>query len=438
MNIVMVTNTYLPHVGGVARSVDSFARAYRALGHRVLVVAPEFAGQASDETDVVRIPAIQNFNGSDFSVVLPVPGILTEALAAFRPAIIHAHHPYLLGMTALRKARRLDLPLVFTHHTLHEQYTHYVPGNSIRMGRFVVQLATGYANLADHVFAPSDSVAAMLRARGVSTPISVLPTGIEPETLSRGDRWFWRRRLGIPDDAFVVGHLGRLAVEKNLDFLARAVAEFLARTPRAWCLVAGAGPAESAIRAAFEERGVDGRLRLAGVVRGQGLRDAYHAMDVFAFSSHSETQGMVVAEAMAAGLPVVALDAPGVREVLQDGRQGRLLHGQDQREFASALRWVLGRAPAEREMLRRACRARAARFALGPLAAQALSVYERHALQPPVRRVRDAGEWYGPVERVLERLRAEWDIVRGVVSAAGAAMAPGAGEAGSRPFGDAG
>src|SRR3990172_3888517 len=127
MNIVMFTNTYTPHVGGVARSVEAFSGAYRRRGHRVLVVAPEFADQPQHEEDVVRIPAIQNFNGSDFSVVLPVPGSLDDVLDAFKPDIVHAHHPFLLGNTAVRVARFRELPLVFTHHTLYEQYTHYVP-----------------------------------------------------------------------------------------------------------------------------------------------------------------------------------------------------------------------------------------------------------------------------------------------------------------------
>ena len=108
---------------------------------------------------MVRIPAIQNFNGSDFSVALPVSGLLSDTLDAFQPDIVHAHHPFLLGMTALRIARYRQLPLVFTHHTLYEQYTHYVPGDSPVLQRFAIQLVTRYANLADRVFAPSESIA---------------------------------------------------------------------------------------------------------------------------------------------------------------------------------------------------------------------------------------------------------------------------------------
>ena len=185
MRVVMMTNTYLPHVGGVARSVDGFSRALRDEGVRVMVVAPEFPGMATDETDVVRVPAIQRFNGSDFSVRLPVPGLLDEPLERFQPDLIHAHHPFLLGDTALRVASARGLPLIFTHHTLYEEYTHYVSTESEAIKRFVIDLSTGYANLCDHVIAPSQSVAVLLQQRGVTSPITVVPTGVELDRFAK-------------------------------------------------------------------------------------------------------------------------------------------------------------------------------------------------------------------------------------------------------------
>src|SRR5688572_20475289 len=140
MNVVMMKNSSLAHVGGVARSVESFSAALREAGHKVMVVAPEFPDMSESETDVVRVPAIQRFNGSDFSVRLPVPGLLTDPLDRFQPDLIHAHHPFLLGDTALRVAAGRGVPLVFTHHTLYEEYTHYVSNESVALKRFVVDL----------------------------------------------------------------------------------------------------------------------------------------------------------------------------------------------------------------------------------------------------------------------------------------------------------
>ncbi len=418
MNIVMLTNTHTPHVGGVARSVEAFAAEYRRRGHRVLVVAPEFPHQPQDEPEVVRIPAIQNFNGSDFSAVLPVSGLLTEALDAFRPDIVHSHHPYLLGMTALRVARYRELPLVFTHHTLYEQYTHYVPVDSPALRRFVIELATRYANLCDQVFAPSASIAGLLRERGVEAPIAVVPTGVNRERFAQGDAAGFRRTMGIPDDAFVAGHLGRLAPEKNLVFLSEAVAAFLKTAPRAHFLLVGKGSSEADIRAIFEREGLSARLHVAGILEAPQLADAYHAMDVFAFASRSETQGMVLTEAMAAGVPVVGLDAPGVREVVKDGRNGRLLHGEDTAAFAAALQWVADLPRTERQALKQSARDTAEDFSMPRSAATALGCYEALRARTLVGRSEEDAQW----ERVLHLIEAEWAILKGMAGAAVAAF----------------
>jgi len=418
MNIVMLTNTYLPHVGGVARSVAAFAAEYRRRGHRVRVVAPEFENQPADETDVVRIPAIQHFNGSDFAAPLPVSGLLSEELDAFQPDIVHAHHPYLLGMTAMRIARYRALPLVFTHHTLYEQYTHYVPADSPAFRRFVIELATRYANLCDQVFAPSESIATLLSERGVETPITVVPTGVEVAHFAQGDGAGFRRMLGIPEDAFVVGHLGRLAPEKNLGFLAQAVARFLAAEPRARFLLVGTGPSESAIRAVFDREGLGDRLQLAGILQPPELADAYHAMDVFAFASKSETQGMVLTEAMAAGVPVVVLDAPGVREVVRDRRNGRLLRDETAEAFSAALQWL---ADLPQEKLRQVSQdalATADGFSMARTADKALACYQALREKSFVTRSQEQERW----EQVLRLIEAEWEIIKETAQAAVTAL----------------
>ena len=418
MNIVMLTNTFTPHVGGVARSVESFTAEYRRRGHRVLVVAPEFANPPRDETDVVRIPAIQHFNGSDFSAVLPVSGLLTEAMDVFQPDLVHSHHPYLLGMTALRVARYRELPLVFTHHTLYEQYTHYVPGDSPAFRRFVIELATRYANLCDQVFAPSESIATLLRERGVEAPIAVVPTGVNLERFAQGNGTGFRRTMGILKDAFVVGHLGRLAPEKNLMFLAEAMAAFLKMEPRVHFLVVGEGPSEADIRSIFEREGLSERLHVSGILEPPQLAAAYHAMDVFAFASKSETQGMVLTEAMAAGVPVVALDAPGVREVVKDRHNGRLLHEETAEAFASALQWVTGLPRPKRQELKQCARETAAAFSMPRSAATALGCYEALRGRALVERTEEDAQ----LEHVLHLIEAEWDILKGMAGAAVAAF----------------
>jgi 1,2-diacylglycerol 3-alpha-glucosyltransferase len=418
MNILIVTNTFTPHVGGVARSVEAFASEYRRRGHQVLVLAPEYPDMPVDEADVIRIPAIQNFNASDFSVVLPLHPGLGEQVDAFRADIVHSQHPFLLGSTALRLARRRNLPLVFTHHTLYEQYTHYVPGDSPALKRFTIELATRYANLCGQVFAPSESIRDILRDRGVETPIEVVPTGVRPERFAHGDGPSFRRTHMIGEADFVIGHLGRLAPEKNLEFLASAVVQFVARHRQTRFLVVGAGPSEATIRMLFERAGLTDRLVVVGVLAEQALTDALHAMDVFAFASKSETQGMVLTEAMAAGLPVIALDATGVREVVHDRRNGRLLHEQTPEAFAAALQWTM-ELPAERfHALKRGALATADAYSLARSADTALTCYDSLVRRGPGSDPPDDTRW----RNTMVAVQVEWELLKNVAIASDAAL----------------
>jgi glycosyltransferase involved in cell wall biosynthesis len=415
MNILAFTNTFSPHVGGVAHSVEGFATVYRRLGHRVLVVTTRFPGVARREADVVRFPAFQSFRGSDFSVPLPVPGRIAGRVARFAPDIVHSHHPFLLGDTALRVAAARGLPIVYTHHTMYEHYTHYVPGDSRRLRRFAIELYTGYANLCDAVIAPSDSVAEILARRGVETRTVVIPTGVDRARFRGGDRKAGRLRASIPPGAFVVGHVGRLTPEKNLDFLARALASFAGAARDVVVLVVGDGLSRDDVRGIFEWYDVADRLRTVGALDGQELADAYAAMDVFAFASQSETQGIVLVEAMAAGVPVVAVDAPGVREVVRDGRNGRLLPREDQRSLVAALDWVRGRSAAEHEALAAGLVETAERFSIDETARQALALYEECRRRPRRASPIDSSAW----ARARRRLAEEWKIARNVATAAG-------------------
>lgn len=417
MNIAIFTNTFTPHVGGVARSVEAFVAEYRHLGHNVLVVAPEFADMPADETNVVRIAAIQNFNASDFSVALPIHDQLSEILDAFAPDIIHSQHPFLLGMTALRTARYRKLPLVFTHHTLYEQYTHYISGDSPTMQRFAVELATRYANLCDQVIAPSQSIAEILQQRGVTTPVAVIPTGVYPERFAQGNGEAVRQQFAIPADAVVIGHLGRLAPEKNLDFLAHAVANVAVECAPVHFLVVGAGPSAPAIEQAFAQAGVSDKLHMTGILQQQQLTDALHAMDIFAFASGSETQGIVLAEAMAAGLPVVALDASGVREVVKDGENGLLLYDKTTAEFSMALRRLVEAPAQQKTRLHNGALDTAEAFSMARSADKALQCFRAllSAMPPADRAERD---W----EDALEWIKAEWDILCSVAGAGTAAV----------------
>ena len=413
MKIAMFTNTYLPHVGGVARSVKTLEDECRKLGHEVKIVAPEFAN-ADDSPHVLRVPAIQNFNGSDFAVRLPAPVMIRDFIDEFQPDAIHSHHPFLLGDSALRQAWRLEIPVVFTHHTLYERYTHYVPLDSPTLKRMAIQLATEYCNLCSEVIAPSESIRDLLVERGVTVPINPIPTGIDTDFFSSGDGSRLRLSAGIPEEALVIGHVGRLAPEKNLRFLAEAVGIFLKGNPDAVFLVVGEGNEGEEMLQILRKHGVGDRVYRAGQLSGPHLADAYAAMEVFVFASQSETQGMVLAEAMAAGKPVVALDGPGVREIVIDAANGFLLPGEaSANEFAGALSNLTGD---ESSMHRRGemAKSSAADFDHHHCAREVTDVYERLIRENLARPEEEKMPW----DPFLNALGFEWDLLAAKVSAA--------------------
>lgn len=417
MKIAMFTNTYLPHVGGVARSVDTLADACRKRGHHVLIIAPEFDG-AAPSPEVVRVPAIQNFNGSDFSLKLPFPNNVREVISSFAPDLIHSHHPFLLGDTALREGWKQRVPVVFTHHTLYEQYTHYVPLNSPALKRVVIQLATEYSNRCDLVIAPSESVADLLRERGVTCPLLTIPTGIDTTFFASGNRHAFRAKHGIPSGAKVIGHVGRLAPEKNLRLLAGAVGPCLAADPSAAFVLVGEGDALDDILTILAGTAAASQVHAIGKQTGQALADAYAAMDTFIFTSQSETQGLVLAEAMAAGLPVVALDGPGVREIVRHRQNGFLLPADaTATELSDALDGLL-----HDTALADSCANQARRDAVGygedHCAAEILQGYANVVAGYRARIDPDASPW----DRLLDGISFEWSLLAEKISAASAAV----------------
>ncbi|MEQ9411772.1 MAG: glycosyltransferase [Fuerstiella sp.] len=417
MKISMFTNTYRPHVGGVANSVHSFAQELRSRGFGINIVAPEFEGAEESTDDVFRVPALQHFNGSDFSVRLPQPGLLSAHIEELEPHLIHSHHPFLLGDAAMRTAYERQLPLVFTHHTMYEQYTHYVPLDSEALKRFAIQMATEYCNLCHHVIAPSESIESLLKKRGVTVPITTIPTGIDLGFFGGGNREAFRERYRIPHEAMVVGHVGRLAAEKNLMFLSRAVGRFLTQHSEAVFVVVGDGDHRAEMEKTLRKVARPEQLVFTGRQTGQDVADAYAGMDVFAFASQSETQGMVVAEAMAAGNPVVALDGPGIREVVSK-HNGRLLDGEaKESEFAEAL----SRLTANPERLWRI--AEEARQSMEPYGLAACTdrlsdLYGRLISEFEAGKTHDLSRW----DMLQGRLEAEWNLLAEKATALAAAV----------------
>lgn len=403
MNILMMTNVYTPLVGGVSRSIQAFTAEFRRRGHDVLVVAPRFGKGTPQEEGVIRIPAVPNVYRQRYAWPLPIPGFVYQTIREFQPDVIHSHHPFLLGKVGQRESVLWDLPLVYTHHTRYREYMQ-IAGMSKWVTELLWSVTLAYCELCDVLVAPSESIRSMVAEAGVDREIRVIPTGVDFERFRQGDGARGRQQLGIPADAFVVGSVSRLDPEKNWDFLAPTVAEYLRKNAGTHFLVVGSGESAEMIRRTCMEAGVGERLHMPGALDGQKLVDAYHALDVFLFASYTETQGMVITEAMAAGKPVIALDASGVQDVVVDCRNGRLLPEADAEAYRAAIQQMRDLPEEKFRQISQAAQQTAHEFSLTRCADRVLEVYQTAIEKRHRMREAPGGDWPSP----LRFLRYQW------------------------------
>ncbi|MGI8908696.1 MAG: glycosyltransferase family 4 protein [Candidatus Sumerlaeaceae bacterium] len=341
MNVAFFTNNYKPFIGGVPIAIENLANALRERGHHVHIFAPEYGDDDEQDADVFRTWSIKNFNESNF--VLPIPLALSTYLTFndVQADIVHVHHPFLLGMAGLRAARAEKLPVVFTYHTQYEKYVHYLPWDSNMVKEMAVGIATRFANSCDAVIAPSTDIKQQLESRGVDVPIRVIPTGINLEQFRSGTNTWLREKFAIPTDEKILLFLSRLAKEKNVEFLMDAFAQLTQKVPKLHFVLVGTGDQVEALTEQARAANLTNRVHFTGALTGTDVPSAYKSADVFVFASVTETQGMVVLEAMAGGCPVVAVDAPGVRDVIENDRNGFLLDAGDLNGFVARCRQLL-------------------------------------------------------------------------------------------------
>jgi glycosyltransferase involved in cell wall biosynthesis len=324
MRVGLFTNNYLPFRGGVATAVETLRQGLEALGHRTWIFAPAAHPPQADPPYVFRYPSIPAPTYPGFSLPLPVSRRLGRIARALDLDVVHVHHPFLLGLTGRRLARRQGRPLVFTYHTRYEKYAHYVPLPPRLVRSLAVRLACRFADSADLVVAPSEHVADTLRRRGVTAPVAVIPTGVDLDLFSPASRERARRRLGLPADGLICLYTGRLDREKSLERVLDAFESVAAAVSTATLHLVGKGSHSQALEGRAAAGRAGRRIVFHGGLAREALPDYYRAADLFLFASETETQGLVLAEAHACGLPAVAVRASGVDEVVTDGETGIL------------------------------------------------------------------------------------------------------------------
>jgi len=369
-----------PLLNGLAVSIQQFAVHLRRLGHRVLIFAPRYPGHGEVEPDVFRFPSLRVPTHHRYALPIPtVAAALHHVIPRLGLQIVHAHHPFLIGPYSRRLARRLRVPFVFTYHTLYEHYAHYLPVISTLAGRIGEARSYAFANRADLVIAPTSGVLRRLLAHGVTVPIEVIPTGVELPGLPVESRAVVRRRLGMPGAGPVLLYVGRLAREKNLVLLLRAVRAAVPVAPEVILLLVGEGDEERPLRRLAAALDIADRVRFVGPVPHQAVGVWYRAADLFVFPSVSETQGLVVLEAMAHGLPVLAIRSIGTSDFIEDGSTGALSEDSED-DFVCRLIELL-RDEAVRARYAEQGRARAMQMTAEASTRRLLAAYERLLMQ---------------------------------------------------------
>lgn len=375
MRIAMMTNNYKPFVGGVPISVERLACALRDLGQEVTVFAPSYAGMEEEE-GVVRYRTL--VSGVCGGIVIPdrLDPVIEEEFCAGTFDVIHVHHPMLIGRTALQLSGKYRVPLVFTWHTRYEQYLHYLGLSALRPA--VPGYMRAFANQCDGVIAPAPGMETYLKETGVRAPIRILPTGLSKDSFRPDLREAARiRERFARGKRYLFITVARLAKEKNLGFLLESLAirKRGGQDDFAWMLV-GEGPEREALLEKAKGLELGENVRFAGGVDNAEIKNYCAASDLFLFSSVTETQGIVSLEAMAAGLPVLAVSAAGTEDIVQNRKNGYLT-GLSATEFADRLERML--TEGEMERLSAGARATALAYREDKIAAKALSCYRAAA-----------------------------------------------------------
>jgi len=352
MKVAFFTESYHPIVSGVVVSVETFARQLEARGVEVRIFTPRFPGYRDEDPTVVRLPALNLPTNPRYPLGPPWWPPARRAVREWGADLVHVHGPFLVGRLGAGIARGLGLPLVFTMHTRYEHYAHYVPLPRPLVYWVAKTLSRRFANACDLVIAPSPGFAASLREMGITARIEAICTGLDFAGMPRpgkGERAAW----GIPADVPLLLAVGRLAVEKNVEMLLTALSRL--QHKGAHLLFVGGGPLQQQAKRISERLGVADRVHFAGYQPHERVFACAADADLFVFPSVTDTQGIVILEAMAQGLPCVCTESPAVLGVVEQGANG-LVVKDDAAAFAQAVDSLLADGEGRRAMGEQACK----------------------------------------------------------------------------------
>ena len=324
MRIGMMVDTYKPHVSGITNYIDLNKRYLEQAGHDVFVFTFGDIEYTDDEPRVFRSPGVP-LADTGYYLSLRYSRAIKKNLLTMD--VVHVHHPFLSGRLALHYCRPLQIPIIFTNHTRYDLYAQaYLPLMPEELSQSLLQAyLPSFCEAVDLVISPSAGMEKILRQLEVTAPIEVVPNGVDLSLFYKTEP-YPRAEFGFKSTDILLVYSGRVAVEKNLNFLLRAFAGVAQAIDDVYLLIVGGGqkPVMDEMKSLAEELGMGERIRFTDMVPYEKL-PAYLAMcNVFVTASVTEVHPLSVIEAMGTGLPVVGIHSPGVSDSVIDGETGGL------------------------------------------------------------------------------------------------------------------
>ncbi len=358
MNILLISDVYFPRVNGVSTSIRTFTQQLQKMGHSVHLIAPDYGVTTDDEAWITRVPARAiYFDPEDKLMRYGEILKLVPELKTMQFDVLHIHTPFVAHYAGLKLAKILKIPAVETYHTFFEDYLHhYLPWVPQFAARALARLISkNQCNQVDAIVAPSQPMLDVLRSYGVNTLSEVIATGLQAHSFSAADGDAFKLKHDIAPERPLLLYVGRVAHEKNIGFLLVVVKLLSEVMPEVLLVITGEGPALPSLRALVKTHGIDNNVQFIGYLdRNTELNSCYKAADVFVFASKSETQGLVILEAMAQATPVVAIAELGTASILIEG-QGALISIENESVFVQKVYSLLIN-PQRRQQLGEAAR----------------------------------------------------------------------------------
>jgi 1,2-diacylglycerol 3-alpha-glucosyltransferase len=351
LRIGLFTDTYAPQVNGVSISLQLISEELKKRGHQVTIFAPKFPGYKDDAPNVMRLPSLKYLNNPPIYVAVLGTPRSTWSLTRRHFDVLHAHSPLSVGLLAYLTASTKRLPLIYTYHTSITDYTHYVRfiGGTSLMKRAAGWFSAASTNLGDQIIVPSPKFHRLLMEQKVRKPIHVIPNGIDLSSFRSAKKpGSLRNRLGVDSEAPILLTVGRMDPEKRLDFIVDAFVLLSERIPNAHLVFAGDGSARAGIEAKAAGTNARDRIHFLGMVNRADLPDILHDATVFLSASTTEVHPISVIEAIASGMPLVAVEDEAFEGMIENDCNGYMVP-LDLRVYANTVADLL----ADKEKLER-------------------------------------------------------------------------------------